>query len=75
VIDAVQKVAARRGDPPAQIALAWLLAKPGVTAPIIGSTKLDHLRTAIAALEVELSKEEMVELESPYQPHPVRGFQ
>jgi len=75
VVDAVQKVAARRGAPPAQIALAWLLAKPGVTAPIIGSTKLDHLRTAIGALDVELSKEEMAELEAPYQPHPVRGFQ
>jgi aryl-alcohol dehydrogenase-like predicted oxidoreductase len=75
VVDAVQKVAARRDAPPAQIALAWLLTKPGVTAPIIGSTKLDHLRTAIAALDVELSKDEMAELEAPYQPHPVRGFQ
>jgi aryl-alcohol dehydrogenase-like predicted oxidoreductase len=75
VVDAVQKVAARRGAEPAQIALAWLLARPGVTAPIIGSTKIDHLETAIAALEIELSKEEISELESPYQPHPVRGFQ
>jgi aryl-alcohol dehydrogenase-like predicted oxidoreductase len=75
VADAVQKVAARRGLEPAQVALAWLLGKPGVTAPIIGSTRLEHLRTAIAALEVELSQEEMAELEAPYQPHPVRGFQ
>src|SRR5262249_43129462 len=75
VVDAVQKVAVRRGTPPAQVSLAWLLAKPGVTAPIIGSTQLDHLRTALAALEVELSKEEIAELEAPYQPHPVRGFQ
>src|SRR5262249_40722912 len=75
VVEAVQKVAHRRGISPAQIALAWLLAKPGVTAPIIGSTKLDHLRAAIEALDVELSNEEMNELEAPYQPHPVRGFQ
>jgi 1-deoxyxylulose-5-phosphate synthase len=74
VVDAVQKVAAKRGLPPARIALAWLLAKPAVTAPIIGATKLHHLDDAIAALDVELNQEEMKALEAPYQPHGVRGF-
>ena len=73
VVDAVQKVATKRGLPPAQIALAWLLTKPAVTAPIIGATKLHHLDEAIAALDVRLSEEEMKALEAPYQPHGVKG--
>jgi 1-deoxyxylulose-5-phosphate synthase len=73
VVDAVQKVATKRGFPPAQIALAWLLAKPAVTAPIIGATKLHHLDDAIAALDVRLSEEEVKVLEAPYQPHSVKG--
>jgi aryl-alcohol dehydrogenase-like predicted oxidoreductase len=74
VMAAVQKVAEARGLPPAQIALAWILAKPGVTAPIVGATKRDHLETALAALEVKLSDDEITALEAPYQPHAVRGF-
>jgi aryl-alcohol dehydrogenase-like predicted oxidoreductase len=73
VIDATRKVAERRGVPPAQVALAWLYSRPGVTAPIIGATKTDHLQQAITALELTLSAEEVTELEAPYRPHPVRG--
>jgi aryl-alcohol dehydrogenase-like predicted oxidoreductase len=73
VIDAVRRVAQKRGVSPAQIALAWLLAKPIVAAPIIGATKLAHLDDALAALELELSAEEIGQLEAPYRPHPVRG--
>jgi 1-deoxyxylulose-5-phosphate synthase len=73
VIDAVRQVAQRRGVPPAQIALAWLLSRPAVAAPIIGATKLHHLDDALAALAVDLSVEEVKQLEAPYRPHPVRG--
>jgi 1-deoxyxylulose-5-phosphate synthase len=74
VADAVKTLAAQRGLPPAQIALAWLLHQPIVTAPIIGSTKLSHLNDAIAALDVALSDDEIAFLEAPYQPHPVLGM-
>ena len=74
VIDAVRKVAAQRGISPAQIALAWLLSKPAVAAPIIGATKMEHLDDAIAALSVELTAQEIQQLEAPYRPHAVRGF-
>ena len=74
VIDAVRKVAAQRGISPAQIALAWLLSKPAVAAPIIGATKMEHLDDAVAALSVELSAQEIQQLEAPYRPHAVRGF-
>ena len=74
VIAAVGKVATRRGIPPAQVALAWLLSKPAVTAPIVGATKLEHLQSALAALAVKLNSDEMAALEAPYQPHAVRGF-
>ncbi len=74
VVDAVAKVAAARGTPRAVVALAWLLGKPGVTAPIVGATKLAHLEDAVAALEVDLSVEEIAELEAPYAPHAVAGF-
>lgn len=73
VIDTVRRVAQARGVSPAQIALAWLLAKPAVAAPIIGATKLQHLDDALAALDVQLSDEEIKQLEAPYRPHPVRG--
>jgi len=73
VIDTVRRVAQARGLSPAQIALAWLLSKPAVAAPIIGATKLHHLEEALAALDVQLSDEEIKQLEAPYQPHPVRG--
>jgi aryl-alcohol dehydrogenase-like predicted oxidoreductase len=74
VVDQVGKIAAARGIPRAQVALAWLLQKPGVTAPIIGATKPQHLEDAVAALEVKLSPEEITALEAPYEPHPVLGF-
>ena len=73
VVDAVRVVAAERGLPPAQIALAWLLGKPAVTAPIVGATKLRHLDDAIAAVEVTLSEDEVARLQAPYRPHPILG--
>jgi 1-deoxyxylulose-5-phosphate synthase len=73
VVDQLIEVARNRGLPPAQVALAWLLHKPGVTAPIIGATKLVHLDDAIAAAEVALSEDEIKQLEQPYLPHPIRG--
>jgi aryl-alcohol dehydrogenase-like predicted oxidoreductase len=73
VIDTVRRVAKERGVPPAQVALAWMLSKLAVAAPIIGATKLQHLDDAIAALDVELTVEEIKQLEAPYRPHPVRG--
>ena len=63
-----------RGLPAAQVALAWMLAKPGITAPIVGATKPNHLADAIAALSIKLSNEEIAKLEEPYAPHPVAGF-
>ena len=74
VVEAVKKVAAERGEPPARIALAWLMSKPAVTAPIVGATKLKHLDDAIAAVEIELSAEEIAALEAPYRAHPVKGL-
>jgi aryl-alcohol dehydrogenase-like predicted oxidoreductase len=74
VIDATARVAKARGVSSARVALAWLLSKPAVTAPIIGATKIQHLDDAVAALDLELSAEEINHLEAPYRPHPVRGF-
>ncbi len=74
VVKALEDVAAARRTPPAQVALAWLLGKPAVTAPIVGATKIEHLQSAIGALEVELSPAEVLAIENPYQPHAVRGF-
>jgi 1-deoxyxylulose-5-phosphate synthase len=73
VVDAVGEVAAARDVPPPQVALAWLLAKPGVAAPIVGSTKKRHLKDALAAEELTLSEDEIAALEKPYVPHPVLG--
>jgi 1-deoxyxylulose-5-phosphate synthase len=73
VVDRVVEVAGKRGIPPAQVALAWLLSRPGVTAPIIGASKPGHLADAIAALSVTLSDEEVRRLEEPYRPHEVKG--
>jgi 1-deoxyxylulose-5-phosphate synthase len=73
VADRVAEVAAERGVPPAQLALAWLLHRPGVTAPIVGATKLEHLEDALAATELDMSAEDMLRLEEPYVPHPVLG--
>ena len=75
VVQAVLKVAKARGVDPAQVALAWLLSRPAVTAPIVGATKMGHLESAIESLELELTEEEISELEAPYRPHEVRGFQ
>jgi aryl-alcohol dehydrogenase-like predicted oxidoreductase len=73
VVDAVVSVADSRGVPAAQVALAWLLHRPGVTAPIVGATKLGHMTDALAAEELSLSPEEIAQLEAPYRPHPVLG--
>jgi 1-deoxyxylulose-5-phosphate synthase len=74
VVDRVAQVAAARGIPRAQVALAWLLAKPVITAPIVGATRLEHLDDALASVEVKLSTEEVASLEEPYIPHAVVGF-
>jgi len=74
VVEAVGAVASERGVPRAQVALAWLLQKPGVTSPIVGATKPEHLADAIAAVDLVLAPEEIARLEAPYLPHPVVGF-
>jgi aryl-alcohol dehydrogenase-like predicted oxidoreductase len=74
VIERVTQVAAQRGVPRAQVALAWLLAKPVITAAIIGATKLQHLEDALAAMPLKLSADEITLLEEPYVPHAVAGF-
>ena len=68
------EVAAARGIARAQVALAWLLSKPVITAPIVGATKLHHLDDALASVNVKLSSEEITSLEEPYVPHAVVGF-
>jgi len=73
VVDRVMELAKQRGVVPPQIALAWLLHQPGITAPIIGASKIHHLEDAVAALEIKLSREEQIYLEEPYRPHPVLG--
>jgi aryl-alcohol dehydrogenase-like predicted oxidoreductase len=73
VVDRVAEVAAARGVPAAQIALAWLLHKPGVTAPIVGATKLEHLDDAVAAEQLTLDPAEIARLEEPYVPHAIAG--
>lgn len=73
VVERVVELAARAGHKPAQVALAWILNQPGVTAPIIGATKMYQLQDAGTALEIKLSAEEMKYLEEPYIPHPVLG--
>ncbi len=74
IVERVGEVAKERGLSRAQIALAWLLAKPAVTSPIIGATKPEHLEDAISAVDIELSAEEITRLEEPYVPHVVSGF-
>jgi aryl-alcohol dehydrogenase-like predicted oxidoreductase len=73
VVDAVAEVAADRGVPPAQVALAWLLHRPGVTAPIVGTTKASHVDDALAAVKLELTGDEIRRLEEHYVPHAVLG--
>jgi 1-deoxyxylulose-5-phosphate synthase len=72
-LDRVVELAGQRGVSNAQIALAWMLHKPGITSPIIGASKMPHLDEAIAAMDIKLSGEEIEFLEAPYQPHPVFG--
>lgn len=75
VVERVKEVAEKRSVPRAQIALAWVLQKEPITAPIIGSTKVSHIEDAVAALSFKLTPEEITYLEEPYVPHPVVGFQ
>ncbi len=74
VVNRLGEVAERRSLPRAQVALAWMLGKPYITAPIVGATKPQHLEDAVAALSVRLTPEEVAALETPYVPHPVLGF-
>ena len=73
VVDRVIELAKKRGVSPTQIALAWLLHQSGVTAPIIGASKMEHLEEAIASIELKLENEELAFLEQPYKPHPILG--
>lgn len=75
IVDKVSEIAEKKGLPNAQIALAWMLGKPDITSPIIGASKPGHLEDAVAALSVKLSDDEVKQLEAPYRPHPVLGFQ
>ena len=74
VIDRLGDVAGEAGVSQAQVALAWLMHKPGVTAPIVGATKLEHLEDALAAEELSLTEDQIARLEEPYVPHPVSGI-
>jgi aryl-alcohol dehydrogenase-like predicted oxidoreductase len=74
VVEKVAEVAAARGVPRAQVALAWVAQKPGITSPIIGASKVSHLDDAVAALSLKLTPEEIAALEAAYVPHPVAGF-
>jgi len=74
VIAKVAEIAASRGVPRAQVALAWVAQKPGITSPIIGASKISHLEDAVAALTLNLTQEEITALEAAYVPHPVMGF-
>ncbi len=75
VVERVLAVAERRGVAPAQVALAWLLAQPGVTSPIVGITRREHLDDAVAAVDLELSQDEVADLSDGYVPHAVAGHQ
>jgi 1-deoxyxylulose-5-phosphate synthase len=75
VVEATRKVAEARGVSMAEVALAWLLSRPGVTAPIIGATKPGHLDAAVRSLDLELGADDIAALEAPYTPHAVRGYQ
>ncbi|HLH45795.1 MAG TPA: aldo/keto reductase [Acidimicrobiales bacterium] len=74
IVERVAAVAERRGVPMAQVALAWLLSRPAVTAPIVGATKAHHLDDAVAAVDLTLDDDELRSIEEPYRPHEVRGF-
>jgi aryl-alcohol dehydrogenase (NADP+) len=74
IVDRVAEIAQQRGVSRAQVALAWVLAKPVVSAPIVGVTKEHHLDDAVAAVDLQLTEEEIARLEEPYTPHAVVGF-
>jgi aryl-alcohol dehydrogenase (NADP+) len=73
VVDRITEIAKKRGVNNAQVALAWMLSKPEVSAPIIGASKMSHLEDALKALEIKLDLEEIKALEEPYEPHPILG--
>ena len=73
IIDVVEAIAEERGVPMAQVALAWLVSRPGVTAPIVGATRLSHLEDAVAAVDLALTEEEVARLEDPYRPRSIAG--
>jgi 1-deoxyxylulose-5-phosphate synthase len=73
VVDVVSEIATERGVPMAQVAMAWLLQRPGVTAPIVGATKVNHVTDAIGATELTLSADEIARIDAPYVPHPILG--
>jgi aryl-alcohol dehydrogenase (NADP+) len=75
VVERVTEIAKKRQVTNAQVALAWILQQPGVTAPIIGATKPHHIDDAMKALEIKLDREELKALTDPYQPHPILGHQ
>jgi aryl-alcohol dehydrogenase (NADP+) len=75
VADRVAEIARARGVVPTQVALAWLLQKPGLTSPIIGASKLEHIDAALASLQLSLTGDEVTALEAPYKPHPVLGHE
>jgi len=75
VVDAVESVAKKRGTSMAEVAVAWLLSRPGVTAPIVGATRPEHLEAALRAVYLELTDDERAALEAPYRPHAVRGIE
>jgi 1-deoxyxylulose-5-phosphate synthase len=73
VVNRVVEVARNRGVKPAQAALAWLLSRPGVTAPVLGLTQVEHLEQAVASLSITLDQDEIRQLEECYKPHPILG--
>ena len=75
VLEAAVAVAKERGVKPAQVALAWVLSRPGVAAPIVGATRLEHLDDAATAVDLRLTDEEVARLEAPYRPHPILGHE
>jgi aryl-alcohol dehydrogenase-like predicted oxidoreductase len=75
IVNRVSEIADQKGIPNAQVALAWMLSKPGITAPIIGASKQGHIEDAVAAVSVKLTEDEIKSLEELYQPHPVLGFE
>jgi aryl-alcohol dehydrogenase (NADP+) len=75
IAESVADIASKRGVPMAQVALAWILGRPGVTAPIIGASRMEHLEDAVKALELRLTDEERAAVEAPYLPHPVLGHE